>query len=93
MYKDITKNKPDAESSCVSDGGHFVNINTAQKWTAVVALLEKHTFTNYVYVDKHRKDNTSPWIFMYETGVTGNTNWASGEPDNNVNAECLFAAD
>ena len=92
LYKDITKNKADAESSCVSDSGHLVNINTEQMWTAVASLLEKYKFTNFVYIDGQRKDNTSPWTFTYETDVTGYTNWASGgEPHNNVNAECLFA--
>ncbi|KAH3807071.1 hypothetical protein DPMN_135404 [Dreissena polymorpha] len=77
-------NQSAAENVCSQDGGHLLNTDTEEKWTASVSILLSNK-ADRVWIDGTRTSIAAKWVFLNgrdpeANGVT--SKWLSGQPTN-----------
>lgn len=89
MQISIKRNRTDAEGACVEDGGHLVNIDSAEKHSDIEGLLSTAGITSgTIWIDGLRTTKAGSWIFSYPARDSSYTNWKPGEPSNGSSEYC-----
>jgi hypothetical protein len=89
FYTDKGVEQDAAEQQCQKDGGHLINIDSEIKLEDVSSLLTG--FGAAIWIDGHRKDVHSPWVYTYGS-QKGFFKWYPSQPDNSSNELCLYIA-
>ncbi|XP_059142968.1 uncharacterized protein LOC131934497 [Physella acuta] len=89
ISRNVYMNVGAAENLCKFYGGYLVEIDDAEKYTAVLAYLTNTSDVNYVYIGIYKDFLTGEFKLRQSGTTTPFLMWAQEQPVDNTGYECI----
>lgn len=85
----LKKVREDAEKTCVTDGGHLVKINSADKQDDIETMLTRNSMkSGTLFIDGIRTVTGGDWKYSIPSGDSTFKKWLKDEPSNRTHELC-----